>query len=123
MMIKIGKAIVRSLDRITDAILYLILFLALALWAYSLWESQQVYQTAASANYTAFRPAEDSELSFDELRAVNPEVIAWLTVNGTPIDYPGNTGSEQRKIYQHRCHGELYLVRGNFPGLQEQSFV
>jgi len=100
-------------------------FLALTLWAYSLWESQQVYQTAASANYTAFRPDEDSELSFDELRAVNPEVIAWLTVNGTPIDYPVTQAPNNEKYINtdvmgnFTLSGAIFLDYRNSPSFED----
>ena len=71
-----------------DIFLNLVLLATLVLGAVFLWESRQVDQAAEASNYTAYRPAMDDAARFDKLRAINPEVIAWLTVNDTPVDYP-----------------------------------
>ena len=55
---------------------------------YTLWDDRQIYQSADMENYETWRPEEDDDLSFRELQAINPEVIGWLTVYGTKIDYP-----------------------------------
>ena len=108
-LIKIGKSIVRAIDGITDLILYVILGAALLFGVYSLWESRQVYRAAEADNYTAYRPAEDDSMSFEELRAVNPEVMSWLTVNDTPIDYPVTQTDDNEKYVSTNVMGEFAM--------------
>ncbi len=42
--------------------------------------------TPTWANENAVQP--DREIDFDALKAINPDVYAWITVPGTDIDYP-----------------------------------
>ena len=83
-----GFALLRILDRLTDWMVKGVLSFALLLGLYALWDAGQVYQSADAENFRPYRPTESDALGFAELRAINPDVFAWLTVDGTPIDYP-----------------------------------
>ena len=48
-------------------------------------------------------------MGFAELRRINSEVIAWLTVDGTPIDYPVTQGSDNLKYLDMNARGEYTL--------------
>ncbi len=85
---KIARKIVRMLDGTVDLAVLIILLLLLTFGFYCLWDSEQVYAAAAAANYEVYKPDTDDSLSFDQLRSINPDVFAWLTVYGTSIDYP-----------------------------------
>jgi len=77
---------------------------------YALWDSQQVYQGADSSNYAVYKPAaEDGGKSFQELQSINPEVIAWLTVYGTNIDYPVTQGRNNMKYINTNAEGAYSL--------------
>lgn len=39
-------------------------------------------------NYEAYIPTEKSTKSFEELQKINPDVIGWIRVNDTNINYP-----------------------------------
>ena len=100
---------VRAIDRITDLIIKAALCVVLLIGVYSLWDSQQVYNAADSNNYVAFRPTVDDTVSFEELRAVNPEVFAWLTVIDTPIDYPMTQTTNNDKYINTNAEGAYAL--------------
>lgn len=65
----------------------------LAMIAYSYWSDQNRYTDIAD---TSFDPGEatgdgglaDMAVDWDALRAINPEVVAWVYVPGTVISYP-----------------------------------
>ena len=78
----------RLFDRLTEALLELGLLFALLLGLYALWDGREVDRAADPAVYRAFRPAAEEGPGFEALRAINPDVFAWLRVDGTPIDYP-----------------------------------
>ena len=106
---KAALKIVDALDSVSDVILKIILVTALAFGVYSIWDARQVYEAADAIQYTAYRPmAEDAE-SFDELRQINPEVFAWLTVNGTPIDYPVVQAKNNEKYLNTDAKGNFAL--------------
>lgn len=46
------------------------------------------------------------QIDFDSLRAVNPEVVGWLTINGTNIDYPVAQHSDNDYYLHHLFTGE-----------------
>lgn len=58
---------------------------------YALWDNQQIYSAAENvqAELLLFKEkaANKADL-FAELRAINPDVCAWLTLDETKIDYP-----------------------------------
>lgn len=83
-----AKKWIRVLSRIADDAVLLLLLIGLVFAAYALWDSHQVYAEADSAKYQTYKPTEDDMLSFEELRAMNHDVMGWLTIYGTKIDYP-----------------------------------
>lgn len=82
------KAIVRTLSRTVDNAVLLALLVMLILACYALWDAHQLSSAADAERYTSYKPTADDTLSFEELRALNSDVIGWLTVYDTRIDYP-----------------------------------
>ena len=106
---KNGYRIVRAIDRATDITLGIILCIMLLFGGYSLWDSKQVYETADAGNYVAYRPDDGENDGFSELRRLNPEVFAWLTVNDSPIDYPVTQAENNEKYVNTDARGEYSL--------------
>jgi SrtB family sortase len=46
------------------------------------------------------------DVDFDTLREANPDVTAWLSVDGTPIDYPVAQSIDNEWYLKHRPDGE-----------------
>jgi sortase B len=85
----------------------LAVLLLLAFGCYALWDSEQVYAQADARQYEKYKPTvEDEGQSFEELRAVNPEVFSWLTVYGTNIDYPVVQGETNMKYVSTNAEGK-----------------
>ena len=82
------KRIIRSLSGTVDFIVLALLIAAIIFALYALWDSHQVFAAADSTRYEQYKPTADDTISFDELREMNPDVIGWLTVYDTKIDYP-----------------------------------
>jgi sortase B len=84
-----GKRTVKAMDSAVNITLLVAVIIACAFAGYALWDSRQVLRIADKSQFTVFKPTvEDEGMSFEELRAINPETFAWLTVYGTNIDYP-----------------------------------
>lgn len=106
-MNKVQKRI-RLADRIVNGLIILC-FLPLLLYGiYAVWDSAQVSKQADSALYEAYRPTND-DLSFAELRKLNPEVFGWLTVYGTHVDYPVAQGEDNTKYVNTDAKGNFSL--------------
>ena len=128
-MIKLARQLIRILDRATDVVLYVILFSALLLGAFSLWEARQTYGAADTGAYTAYRPEGEDMGRFRELRAINPEVIAWLRIDGMPVDYPVTQANDNEKYLntgaegQFTLSGSLFLDYRNSPDFSDFNSV
>lgn len=126
---KFSLKAIDTIDWVTDIVLELALIIALLLGGYALWDSQQVYNAADSANYTAYHPSTDNTSNFDELRRMNPEIIAWLTVNDTNIDYPITHCDDNVKYVntnaegQYSLSGSIFLNCNNDPEFNDFNSI
>ena len=93
---------------VETTLLAAILLLA-ALVGFTLWDSNYVYGAADPTQYEIYKPSEDDGLSFMELQAINPEVIGWLTIYGTHIDYPMVQGTDNLKYVNTDAKGRYSL--------------
>lgn len=76
---------------------------------------------ADAKNYEAYIPTEKHTKSFEELQKINPDVIGWIRVNDTNINYPllqtddddtyMNTDAEGK----YSLSGAIFLHCGNKP--------
>ena len=53
-----------------------------------------------------------SPIDFDALRAVNPDIYAWLRIEGTDIDYPLVQSAEDDSFYLDHDSDGVYNVNG-----------
>ena len=83
------KRIVRTLSRTVDNAVLLALLVILFVASYALYDTTRINEEADPAKYATYKPTtEEGKKSFEELRAMNPDVMGWLTIYGTSIDYP-----------------------------------
>ena len=87
-MKKTAKFIVRMIDHMVNLTALLLILIVMFLSCYMLWDSNQVYQAADAKNYEAYIPTEKHTKSFEELQKINPDIIGWIRLNDTNINYP-----------------------------------
>ena len=124
-----GKAVVAFLDGLVDRAVLLFLFIMLSLGLYCLYDSSQIYASADGARYSAYKPEADDSVNFEELLAINPDVVGWLTVNDTPIDYPVVQAKDNRKYLdttvegEYRLSGSIFLDYRNRPAFSDYNSI
>jgi len=110
---KIGVYAVRLVNGTVNLAVLAAIVLMAIFAGYGLWDSGQLYRVADSSQYTVYKPTEVNEgKSFEELRTINPEVFAWLTVYGTHIDYPVTQGPDNMKYVNTNAEGQ-YMLSGS----------
>lgn len=85
---------------------------------YSIWDNAQIYQAATDVQneIRQLKPTQEGENgpSFDQLRALNGEVMAWITVDGTNIDYPVLQGETDLDYMDKDVYGNFSLAGSIF---------
>ena len=117
---KIGKKTINIANKLVNNTVLIIMLALMSLAGYALWDSNQLHQGADKSKYEIYKPrSEDEGQSFADLQAINDEVIGWLTVYGTNIDYPVTQGEDNMKYVntsaegQYSLSGAIFLDHGN----------
>lgn len=79
---------IRKASRALDYIILILSLIALFIGAYAFWDTHQVMEIASSEEYAVYKPDSRKNLTFEELKNKNPDVIGWIDIYGTKIDYP-----------------------------------
>ena len=117
-----------------------ILLLGVMLFSgYALWSDYQTYRDAENVydELLALKPVPGGEddgttnltTAFEALREVNPDICAWLTVEGTKIDYPVVQGTDNsyymsRDVYKaFSLTGSIFLDSRNKDDFSEPYLI
>ncbi|MCL2654189.1 MAG: class B sortase [Coriobacteriia bacterium] len=127
---KIGAQAVKAANSVVNLAILVVILLLLVCGGYALWDSHQVYAVADSARYAAYKPsALNQGLSFKDLQTINPEVVSWLTVYGTHIDYPVAQAKDNLKYIntdatgKYSLSGSLFLDADCSPDFSDFSSI
>ncbi|MDQ0360713.1 class B sortase [Breznakia pachnodae] len=101
--------IVHKISNTIDNILMIIFILLLFYGSYALYDSNQVHNASTATQYEQYKPSSDDTLSFEELKEINSDVKAWLSVYGTNIDYPVVHSTNNQKYLNTNALGEASL--------------
>ena len=109
------RACVRTVNSFVSLVIILALLIFGGYSAYALWDNQQVYNAAQNVQLEmkklkpVIEETEDGP-SFEELLAVNPDVKAWVTMDGTQIDYPILQGDTNMSYINTDVYGNFALA-------------
>ena len=103
-------AFVRGMDSVVNYLLLVVVLVVFAFASYALWDSRQVHRDADKSHYEIYKPTtENKGKTFAELIGINHEVIAWLTVFNTNIDYPVTWTDDNMKYVNTNAEGRYSL--------------
>lgn len=118
---KLAEWLLRALNRLVTFLTCLMLLLAGLYAVYALWDNRQVYESAGSVQESLLKlkpkPSEEgteSDPGFEELQALNPDVCAWLSLEGTEIEYPVLQGRTNLSYISTDVYGKYSLAGSIF---------
>lgn len=106
--------LIRLINSVLNTAEVTVLVIVILYAVYSLWDNQQIYQQAENLQQEllSFKNQEDeeTELDFDDLQQINPDVCAWITMDGTRVDYPVLQGENNFEYLSLDVYGEFSLA-------------
>ena len=111
-----AKRILKALNALVDFAVIFALLLAGAYSVYALWDNGRIYTAAENVReeMLKLKPGQANGCSFDELRKINPDICAWLTLDNTQIDYPILQGDDNIAYLNTDVYGEFALAGSIF---------
>ena len=101
------KKVIYILSEIEDAFVFLICILLFLIGLYALVDSYLVYQHANDTSLLKHKPGYEK----DDGRDIVGNMVAWLTVDDTKIDYPVMQGENNEEYLNKDPYGRGLHVR------------
>ena len=100
------------IDRVLNVVTVLGFGLMIFVGAYAIYDSYQVYDGATlGEEILEFKPTGE-EFRLTDLQEINPDIVAWVKVEGTHIDYPVLFGKDNTEYLNLDYKGE-YATAGS----------
>jgi sortase B len=115
-----AASVVRVADRLLNGIIAIFLVVALLYGGFGLWDTWMIYKNAGvDSEILKYKPTlsadEDApNPTLSDLQKINPDVVAWLTVDDTNIDYPVVQGETNMDYLNKAVDGSFTLTGSIF---------
>ncbi|MFS1663177.1 class B sortase [Streptococcus sp. zg-JUN1979] len=116
-----NRRLVALLDSLFSQLMLCLAALVFAFGCYALWDSREVGRRASSSYYQTYKPTSiqqednlDSFSAFERLRQLNKDVLGWLNLYGTQIDYPLLQASDNDTYLNKDAKGEFSVTGALF---------
>ena len=102
----IRKALI-TIDKSVDRVVLLVSLLFFLICGYAMLDAYHVYYNASDTSLLKYKPAIGSDASV--MRDLSDDVVAWLTIDGTNIDYPIMQGEDNSEYLNKNPYGDFSL--------------
>lgn len=102
------RNIIKTVDGIVDKAVAFVCLLLFLVCLYASVDALHVYQTARDTSILKFKPA-IAEKNEETLRQLSEDVVAWITIDDTSIDYPVMQGKTNDTYLNKDPYGEFSL--------------
>lgn len=107
------KKVVSGLEYLTDACLFLLCLAVFSSGAYAIYDSCMVYSQAKDVSLLKYKP--EYELPMEEEKRIPLEhMVAWLTLEDTPVDFPVMQGKDNMEYLNKDPYGQYSLAGSIF---------
>lgn len=116
-----ARRLLALLDGLLNLMTMLVIVVVGAYAGYALWDNGQIYASVENVQEDLLvykQKAEEDHanigLMFEELKTLNSDVIAWLTLDNTHIDYPVLIGEDNYEYLNRDVYGKFALAGSIF---------
>jgi len=132
---RVARAAIRTANGVVDVIVLAVVAALVAFSCYTIWDSRQVVLAASATQYAPYKPsaatppAAGGAAPLAQLQAINPDVLGWLTVYDTGIDFPLVQGKDNTHYLnrdatgKYSGSGSIFLDYRNSPDFTDFSTI
>ena len=132
---RIARAAITTANGVIDVIVLVVVAALVAFSCYTIWDSRQVVLAASATQYAPYKPssatppAGDGTAPLAQLQAINPDVVGWLSVYNTGIDFPLVQGKDNNQYLNRNALGKysgagsIFLDYRNSPHFTDFSTI
>ncbi len=103
------KILIKLLDNLVNMMMLAIFLLFLGYSIYVIQDFSRIYAAADFHQYEEYSPQSSQNPAFEELTEKNEEVLGWITVYDTHIDYPFVQAEDNEKYVNTDIEGNYSL--------------
>ena len=107
-----GRKIIRFIDNMIDRAVLLVCLILFLLGSYGLYDSYMVYQQATDDSILKYKPGYETDDATN--KEIKENMVAWLTVDNTSIDYPVMQGEDNNEYLNKDPFGDYSLAGSIF---------
>ena len=114
---RISKFFLKAANTLVSYVVVISLCIAGVYAAYALWDNSLVYAEVddVQADMLKLKPViEDGRPSFSELLEINSDIVGWVTIDNTNMDYPIVQGETNLTYINKDIYGEFALAGSIF---------
>lgn len=115
---QILRKIIKILTHLEDLAVFLVCVAAFLIGFYGLYDSYLVYRQANDDSILKYKPGYEGETPDKE---IEDNMVAWLTIDGTGIDYPVMQGEDNHEYLNKNPYGEFSLAGSIFLDNRNQA--
>lgn len=123
----VPRRIIRLVDKAVDKALTVLFLIVLAIGIYFAYDSYYVFTGSTLGNISGYKPPEEGGV--EVLRELSEDTVAWITIDGTTIDYPVMQGVDNTEYLNKNAYGDyslsgaIFLDSGNAPDFSDDYSV
>lgn len=97
------------MNGLLDALLLIGCLALFVAGAYAMYDERLVYDSANDESLLRFKPGYEADAPTDAEKKIQGNMVAWLTIDGTSIDYPVMQGENNSEYLNKNPYGEYSL--------------
>lgn len=109
-------------NKVLNTVALFVMAILLLYGSYSLWDTYLLERGGLSGDVMKYKPSGGDMYSFNELIGINPDVVAWITIDDTNIDQPvTQSQSDDMEYVNKNALGEFSLSGAIFLSVLNSS--
>ncbi len=113
------------LNAAAELAIILLFLIALLYGGYTVYDTIHILESADATNFETYKPVKENKMGFEDFAKANKDVIGWISLYGTQIDYPLVYSEEFDKYLnlnpqgKFALSGSIFLDNRNHPDMSD----